>query len=568
MALVDLKTDLKSLQYGMDRKDGGSSNQPYIVTPIPEGNAPTSPDFLLRNGTLNPKSSLTDVKRISRFFTDNRVGNLDFFPFQVSVDLNLNSINGLLFVTKQELLERQNVKVVNGFNRVYNPLGTIAQVGVLSSGYHLNKQGFNVLRNGYFNGGKEGYYNITKLNDGVDINRLTGLYETNKLQKYTNVLPISEYGLNTTPDSQILLSYSGGPGSFLGIGKTNIRIQNALAFRTSTPTKPTVVYPNNETSSSLYLVPNAANITTVYAKGYNRSFGSQTSFNRSRANSVGNVQTEYKLNPNLAISPDSDVTDNNDIVRFNFSLINNNTNDDKTSQPDTQIFFRAYIDDFGDSFTGEWDSYRYVGRGENFYKYKGFTRDMNLTFTVPALSRADMITNYQKLNALVWATTPDYSEAGLMRGNLVKFTMGDYLNNALVIIKSLNFSPITDMGWDINKDANGNILNVGNSEYVGQLPKGIKVTANIVPLTQGIIGATRNASGETVNATYYFTPQRGEAFIGNREHVINDRENIAKQYSTAGITSEEYSPINPIYSPLMSPTLPPSPSESDEINLA
>ena len=67
MALVDLKTDLKSLQYGMDRKDGGSSNQPYIVTPIPEGNAPTSPDFLLRNGTLNPKSSLDDVKRISRF---------------------------------------------------------------------------------------------------------------------------------------------------------------------------------------------------------------------------------------------------------------------------------------------------------------------------------------------------------------------------------------------------------------------------------------------------------------------------------------------------------------------
>jgi hypothetical protein len=561
MALIDLKTDLKSLQYGMDRKDGASSNQPYIVTPIPEGNAPTSPDFLLRNGTLNPKSSLTDVKRISRFFTDNRVGNLDFFPFQVSVDLNLNSINGLLFVAKQELLERQNVKVVNGFNRIYNPLGTIAQVGALSSGYHLNKQGFNVLRNGYFNGGKEGYFDLTNQNNTNDRNRLTLLYTIKTLQQRLTEPASTLYGITNPFDTTNLISYSGGPGSFLGIGKTNIRIQNSLRFFVEAKTeKTTATYSTNENIPATYLAPTAVNITKVYAKGYNRSFGSQTSFNRSRANSVGNVQTEYKLNPNLSISPDSDVTNDNDIVRFNFSLINNNTNDDKTSQPDTQIFFRAYIDDFGDSFTGEWDSYRYVGRGENFYKYKGFTRDMNLTFTVPALSRADMITNYQKLNTLVWATTPDYSEAGLMRGNLVKFTMGDYLNDAIVIIKSLNFSPITDMGWDINKGANGNILNVGDPEYVGQLPKGIKVTANIVPLTQGIT-TTETVNNETIASTYYFTPQRGESFIGNRTHVINDRVNIAQQYSIANIdaNTEVYSPNNPNGSELMKPIPPPNP---------
>ena len=34
MALLDLKTDLKSLKYGQDRPDGGSSNQPYIQTDI------------------------------------------------------------------------------------------------------------------------------------------------------------------------------------------------------------------------------------------------------------------------------------------------------------------------------------------------------------------------------------------------------------------------------------------------------------------------------------------------------------------------------------------------------
>jgi hypothetical protein len=386
MALVDLKTDLKSLQYGMDRKDGASSNQPYIVTPIPEGNAPTSPDFLLRNGILNPKSSLDDVKRISKFLN----------PFGQGA-----SINGALFIAKQGLLERQNVKLVNGFSRIFNPLQPALQAGVLSVGYHLNKQGINVFRNGYFNGGKEGYFNITKTDSLIDgnyqigTNRLVSLFNTKQnllATSATDTLGRTKYDISS--DSNTLLSYSGGPGSFLGIGKTNIRIQNALAFKTfSNTTTPTPVYGDRLNSATTYLVPSAAQITTVYAKGYNRSFGSQTSFNRSRANSVGNVQTTYKLNPNLAISPDSDVTNDNDIVRFNFSLINNNTNEDKTSRKDTQIFFRAYIDDFGDSFTGEWDSYRYVGRGENFYKYKGFTRDMNLTFTVPALSRADMITN-------------------------------------------------------------------------------------------------------------------------------------------------------------------------------
>ena len=111
MPLINLRTNLKTtsdftapdpnLSYGHDRKDFGSSNQPYIVTPIPKGNdnSPSSPDFLLRNGYLNPINSLQDVKRISKFL--NPIGQGA-------------SINGLLFTIKQGLLERQNVKVVNG----------------------------------------------------------------------------------------------------------------------------------------------------------------------------------------------------------------------------------------------------------------------------------------------------------------------------------------------------------------------------------------------------------------------------------------------------------------------
>jgi hypothetical protein len=35
MALLDLKTDLKSLKYGRDTPGGGDSGQPYIQSNIP-----------------------------------------------------------------------------------------------------------------------------------------------------------------------------------------------------------------------------------------------------------------------------------------------------------------------------------------------------------------------------------------------------------------------------------------------------------------------------------------------------------------------------------------------------
>jgi hypothetical protein len=69
MKLVELKTNLKSLKYGGDRPGGGSSNQPYIVTPIPDDLTVNPPDFLLRQGAL--QASLTDLDRLTKFFTDN-----------------------------------------------------------------------------------------------------------------------------------------------------------------------------------------------------------------------------------------------------------------------------------------------------------------------------------------------------------------------------------------------------------------------------------------------------------------------------------------------------------------
>lgn len=521
------ETKLKSIPFGNDRPDGGSSNQPYIQNPIDVtlgaeqgtllynvlGN-----DFLLRGGALGATAaSANDVIRLTKFFNPLAKGA---------------SLNGALFVAKQTILARQNVDVLDGRSRTYFPTNTIAQAGLSAFGFHLDKDGLNPFKAGYYGSGGRGdtgYYTTTYNNDrdnegGSPHNRLQLLYSVKRLGTNSSdqiQLANKLYSI-TEPNDANLISYGGGPGSFLGIGKTNIKIWNPLQFKNTSFSQSTriVKNENNENSDKpdVYLTPSngyVANALTIIETKLNVS---QTSFSRRRNGAV------KVFNPNLSISSDQVIPDEGDIINFYFELINN---DDTTKN--TKIPLRAYIEDFGDNFTGEWDAFKYMGRAENFYRYKGFTRDFNINFIVPTLSRTDLITNYQKLNALTWLTMPDYSDKGYIRGNLAYFTMGDYFNRAVIVMRNLTFSPIMEMGFDINRDGEYNIITPGDDLYTGQLPKGIKVSCTMTPLTQntGLITDTTSSA--------FYTPQRGEAFIGNRTHVIKDRpDTIGKQYTDTG----------------------------------
>ncbi len=171
------------------------------------------PDFLWRKNRFNLGHSFIDTQRITKFF---------FTPA------------GLFFLLKQNLLERQNVKV-DGTTRLYSPLNTIAQVGVNAYGYHLNKSGLNPFERSYYKGGNEGYFNNTKKRIGLagvqnfedDIgrgaNRLTSLL----LNKINHVpIGLDKYGITNVLNRNVLLRYLSGPGSTLGIGFTEIRLQN------------------------------------------------------------------------------------------------------------------------------------------------------------------------------------------------------------------------------------------------------------------------------------------------------------------------------------------------------
>jgi hypothetical protein len=201
MGLRDLRTDLKSLRYSGDTLGGGTSNQPYIKAKIPDGfndlqNA--NSDFILRGGILAARDSATDVLRLGKMFIDTK------------------SPSGLLFIAKQQLLSRIAVRTQTSGRTlnegVYSPLNTLAEAGLVAFGGHLVKQGINPFAStGAYSNNNSLYGVRVKNTQAIDENRLVRL-ASNKETKLNGI---------TLNDGVNVMTYSGGPGAPLGIGKTN-----------------------------------------------------------------------------------------------------------------------------------------------------------------------------------------------------------------------------------------------------------------------------------------------------------------------------------------------------------
>ena len=240
MGLIDRYTDLKSLKFGKDRIGGGSSNQPYIKTPIPEKIGEfgyLNQDFILRGGSKAVTDSALDVVRLGKYFTD------------------LKNPSGLLFVAKQNLLSRMSARTQSSTGilneGIYTPLSTLLQAGGVAFGLHLNKQGINP-----FSGlNSPGTATPNKYEDAVRNSNTSFINQTTKtvtgqttisnnrgggrdaqtlLSETSRLTTTSELSnrlvqlwndkvINIEGDQVNIQSYQGGPGSALGIGKTNIR---------------------------------------------------------------------------------------------------------------------------------------------------------------------------------------------------------------------------------------------------------------------------------------------------------------------------------------------------------
>lgn len=560
MPLVDLKTDLKSLKYGKDRPGGGSSKQPFVQTsaknsfdlPLDKlGNdvagIPAGPDFIVRGGLLAPVRALTDSSRLFQLFTQTPIGvqftakqNLlsrTAVKLQAGYDGYTFDLQGRLASIKElGSLAISNGLGSNGLGGVsanmrndvnplnqgtYLPTSTLLQAAGGWAGLHLNKQGIDPT-------GKTAlslitYSNLVPVKQNIAINRLVNLHQGRILTSSTNPL---------------MFSYTGGPGSEIGIGKTNIYfsdqrtgVNNAVSLenpgffygsqpkdKISTPT-----LSSQETNIQDFRVAKKKSLPKNIADSLTKSGMLATGLDYS--NPDNRIETRVNLgdpgsslvnrsnygtgDPNRAgvdkinslyLYKSSNVTKDarkNDLVKFRIAVI-----DPDNPVESTFVHFRAYIDNMSDSFNAGWDEFRYLGRGESFYNYQGFTRSMSLGWTVFAQSKQELSIMYQKLNYLASTLAPNYSDPGFIRGNIHKLTVGGYVYEYPGIITSLNFDIPDNSPWEIaiptkrsSQNQDEGTPQITEDINVKELPHMIKVKMEFKPINEFLPQTIKDING-------------------------------------------------------------------------
>ena len=166
--------------------------------------------------------------------------------------------------------------------------------------------------------------------------------------------------------------------------------------------------------------------------------------------------------------------DNRDLIKFGFDVLGNDTGDAFKS-----VNFRAFLTGYSDNHSADWQSKRYAGRGDNFYTYQGFDRQVSFNFKIAAQSKQEMAPLYKKLNFLLSTLYPDYATGtGFMRGNIVRLTIGDLFVRQPGILESLNLTVDDNYPWEIAFDEPEG----GSSADMKETPQIIDVAASFKPI--------------------------------------------------------------------------------------
>jgi hypothetical protein len=349
--------------------------------------------------------------------------------------------------------------------------------------------------------------------------------------------------INPFQDNYIKIDLIGGPGSVYGIGPTIIRkyydsndtikIKESFAQskNLSGKSRNNKEEPVSFQDSDFSLYKDLS--LSPYRNGYDEVVVIDTkkypTWQRiSREERIGSGRLD-KLNlvpifelsnknapTNGWINIDNKIVDINDLVNFQIRAI------DGTNPSDNKwMVFRAYLTQLSDNVDATWNNTKYAGRGEDFYIYNGFTRKINIGFKVAALSAEEMKPMYQKLNYLMSNLMPDYNN-NLMRGPLVKMTVGNWVNGQDGILNSLSYTVPQESPWEVN------ITSVPGNNMV--LPHIVEVQMTFTPIGSQTNGVNRPSQK-------YFT-------ISNIAQAADDESNTPK-YITGSISNVKVSETGP-----------------------
>ena len=499
MPLIDLQTNLKNLRFGNDRPGYGSSGLPYIQTIMPDTPNATGTvqpiyrpgstgglDFPIRGGQLEfnlgtqsfTVSSKIDKSRIKKFFEDKPRGTA-FIQKQVGLQLSNPKIEtgNTLFGIPQGLpypglLEN---------TRVYN-LGanTLAQVGVSGTGFHAIRPGlvpFSPFEKFYY-----ATVNAQNVNNQKASNRLLNLTALKMTigDPFANPANIPDINLVNTLgislNRNMIYQYLGGPNSVYGIGSTTIaRVvdttkltsQFAMNYDQLYRQKSNFNNPKPELQDFRQKINEAAGgaiFSNTWTKeqsvDYRFLVNKKDKLNLTYPFLFRNDQAPWEINKE----------ETQDLIKFVFEAI---SNDAPTYS--MAIFFRAFlISGITDTNSAQLNSFKYIGRGENFYTYQGFDRSIGFSFRVAVQSKEELRPLYNKLNMLLGQVYPDYSpNQGIMRAPVIRMTVGDYLYRVPGFLESVNLTIDNTTPWEIN---------LNESTDLAQLPQVVDVAVTFRPI--------------------------------------------------------------------------------------
>lgn len=524
----------------------------------------TALDFPVRGGAITQLltggigviSSTIDRERIQKFFKDAPRGTA-FIEKQLGLQLTNPRIqvpNALAFAGPN--LGNAYLPVTN----VYNPLNTLAQVQVQGTGAHFNRHGVGPTLTErvqqtyqYVVGAPQ---NNTAATNRLSILRALKLTGTSDFIINPNLIGgtgidptlVDRMGISRIQDQ--LFNYIGGPGSVYGIGNTRINrytntditrlsdtnpdpnftvnSQRAVSYSTIALTYAQIAQQGDTTltpmgqpiqdfrnelpagiPSSDYSVYNIANpfngtgglgIGNPGAPRIRSRYIDVTNNGEDSLNMLNPLERGLFYNPSEKDPWEVTGNESKDIIKFAFECIDN-TNLSFT----IPIIFRAFFNgQITDNSVGEYSTFKYLGRGETFRTYQGVDRSIGFSFRVFVQSRQEMLPMYTKLNQLISQVYPDYSpQYNLMRGNVVRLTIGDYIYRVPGFLENINVTiDNSNTPWEI-------LLNqYGPEDDVRQLPHMVTVQCSFKPIMDLL---PRKVSKENP-----FVP-----LIANKDHFID-----------------------------------------------
>lgn len=481
-------------------------------------------------------SATLDRERIQKFFKDAPRGTA-FIEKQLGLQLTNPRIqvpNALTFAGPG--LGNTFLPVTN----VYNPLNTLAQVQFQGTGAHFNRHGVGPTiyerpqqTYAYIVGAPQ---NNTEATNRLSILRAlklvgsTDFIVNRDIVGGTGIDPTLVDRLGISPVQNQLFNYLGGPGSVYGIGFTRISRYTDTNISKISETrpdpkftvegKPGVAYstialtyqqiasqgtdartpidqpirdfrnllpagtprsnysdlnianPFNGTGGLGIGNPGAARVRARYIDTSNNGQDSLNMLNL-LAKGVENPN-QFFYNPYEKDPWEVAGNESKDIIKFAFECIDNDNLNFSTA-----LIFRAFLEgQISDSNSAEYNTFKYLGRGETFRTYQGFDRTIGFTFKAFVQSRQEMLPMYTKINQLISQVYPDYSpNYNLMRGNVVKLTIGDYLYRVPGFLENVNVTiDNSNTPWEI-------LLNQFEAEDdVRQLPHMVTIQCSFKPI--------------------------------------------------------------------------------------